>query len=56
MRKELFDDLLASAKEAVAIHKGELEPAKITRLAIPDVKAIPTHTGLKPEEFSQKER
>ncbi|CAM3899126.1 NadS family protein [Xenorhabdus thuongxuanensis] len=53
MRKELFDDLLASAKEAVAIHKGQLEPTKITKLAIPDVKAIRIHTGLKQDEFAR---
>ncbi|WP_306309335.1 hypothetical protein [Xenorhabdus anantnagensis] len=52
MRKELFDDLLASAKEAMAIHKGQLEPIRITKLAIPDVKAIYAHTGIKQEEFA----
>ena len=38
MKKELFDDLIASAKEAVEIHKGLKEPARITRFEIPDVK------------------
>lgn len=34
MRKELFDDLIASAKEAVEIHQGLREPARVTRLNV----------------------
>lgn len=52
MRKELFEDLIASAKEAVEIHQGLREPARITRMAIPDVKAIRSNTGLKQDDFA----
>lgn len=53
MKKELFDDLIASAKEAVEIHKGLKEPARITRFEIPDVKQIRKNTGLKQNDFAQ---
>lgn len=52
MRKELFDDLIASAKEAVEIHQGKREPARITRFELPDVKAIRASTHMKQDDFA----
>ena len=42
MEKELFNDLLSSINEMVAIAKGEMtvNPENIHRHAIPDVKSI----------------
>ncbi|WP_413499890.1 NadS family protein [Buttiauxella gaviniae] len=52
MRKELFNDLIASAKEAVEIHKGLKQPARVTKFALPDVKEIRKNTGLKQDDFA----
>ncbi|MEE1694052.1 NadS family protein, partial [Klebsiella pneumoniae] len=52
MRKELFDDLIASAKEAVEIHQGLREPARVTRFERPDVKAIRAKVHMKQDDFA----
>ncbi|EOR6629547.1 NadS family protein [Escherichia coli] len=52
MRKELFDDLIASAKEAVEIHKGLRDPARVTRFERPDVKAIRAKVHMKQDDFA----
>ncbi|MCC3735982.1 type II toxin-antitoxin system MqsA family antitoxin [Rouxiella badensis] len=52
MRKELFDDLIASAKEAVEIHQGLREPARVTRFERPDVKAIRAKVEMKQDDFA----
>lgn len=52
MRKELFDDLIASAKEAVEIHQGRCEASQITRVERPDVKAIRTTVNMKQDDFA----
>lgn len=54
MEKELFNDLVSSMQEMVAIEKGELIPApeNVHTHAIPDVKAIRKHAGMKQAEFA----
>ncbi|NBI12405.1 helix-turn-helix domain-containing protein [[Haemophilus] felis] len=55
MDNELFDDLLTSAKQIVAIEKGELvlESDKIKTFAIPNVKHIRQNVNLKQNEFAK---
>jgi putative transcriptional regulator len=45
MEKELFEELLGSAREAVAISKGELAPSRVFRVEPVDV--VATREGLK---------
>ena len=54
MDKNLFADLVSSMEEMVAIEKGEVIPApeNVHRHALPDVKAIRKHAGLKQDEFA----
>lgn len=40
MKNELFNELLASAAEAIEISKGRCQAARLTTYDIPDVKAI----------------
>ena len=54
MDNQLFDELLASIKEAGAISRGELEPSRTFTYEIPDIKAIRKKTGLTQAEFAQK--
>lgn len=55
MEKDLFERLLKSAEQMVAIEKGELEvPAEnIRTFKIPDVKTIRSGTRLKQAEFAE---
>lgn len=55
MDDKLFDDLLASAQEMVAIEKGDVQPHpdNVHRHAIPDVKRMRTHFDLKQHEFAE---
>ena len=53
MRKELFDDLIESVNEAVAIKRGLVAPARVTTFEMPDVKAMRTKAKLKQNEFAQ---
>ncbi len=52
MRKALFDDLIASAREAVEIHQGLRLPARVTRVECPDVRAIRAKAKLKQDDFA----
>ncbi|MFZ7142887.1 NadS family protein [Avibacterium avium] len=54
MDKNLFDRLIKSAEQMVAIEKGEMqpEPNSVTTFRIPDVKKIRTSTQLKQNEFA----
>ena len=54
MDNQLFDELLASIKEAGAISRGELKPSRTFTYEIPDIKAIRKKTGLTQAEFAQK--
>ncbi|MFI3310686.1 NadS family protein [Ewingella allii] len=53
MDKELFEELRQSAEEMVAIRKGEMAPAHVTRIAMPVVKEIRSKAGVKQEEFAK---
>lgn len=46
MDKELFEGLLTSVREAVAISKGEMEPSRVFRIDPVDIKAIRKKAGL----------
>jgi putative transcriptional regulator len=52
MDKELFDQLHLSMKEAVAIAKGEMTPARIFTVNPPDVKSVREKTGLSQAMFA----
>lgn len=54
MDKELFDELVASIKEAGAISRGEIKPSRIFVLQKQDIKAIREKTGLSQNQFAQK--
>lgn len=55
MDKKLFERLIKSAEQMVAIEKGELEvpPENIHRFRIPNTKKIRADSHLKQEEFAQ---
>lgn len=55
MDKKLFEDLVGSMEEMVEIENGQLVPApeNVHRHAIPNVKLIRKHTGLKQAEFAE---
>ena len=55
MRKELFDELVASVKEMKAIERGELKPARVTRsedLLATDVRTLRAHFRLSQAKFA----
>ena len=52
MKKELFNELLESIREAGAIARGELEPASVTRFPAVDTRAIRESFGATQLEFS----
>lgn len=54
MEKELFEQLIASAREMVAIEKGEVQvpPHRIHTYKIPNVKAIRAQHRMKQAEFA----
>jgi len=53
MKKELFDQLLESIQEAGAIARGELRPARVTRFAAVDTRAIREKVGATQLAFSR---
>lgn len=53
MKDEMFDELIESMEQAVAIRRGEMEPGRVTSYSIPDVKAIRANAGMKQDEFAQ---
>jgi putative transcriptional regulator len=53
MRKELFEELLQSVKQAKAIEKGELQPARTFKFnAKNDVVKVRTKLGLSQSKFA----
>ena len=48
-----MNDILKSLEQAVAISKGEIKPAAITRHEIADVKAIRTQLAVTQKELAQ---
>ncbi len=55
MEKKLFDDLLSSVNEMVAIENGEIvpNPENVHRHAIPNVKSIRKSVGMNQYEFAK---
>ena len=53
MSDSIFDELYTSMKQAEAIAKGTLAPAKITRYEIADVKAIRAQLDVSQKELAQ---
>ena len=55
MRKDLFEELVTSVKEAGAINRGERPAARVTRsaeLLATDVAALRRHFGLSQSKFA----
>src|SRR5437016_1992329 len=52
MGDEMFDELLASLREAKAIMQGEAEPSRIIEIPAIDVKAIRAQHELSQEAFA----
>ncbi len=55
MRKELFDELVESVKEGMAILRGEMEPSRVfvvEKKEKPDVKSIRSKFGISQPEFA----
>ncbi len=59
MNKDLFDQLHQSAKEAVAVAKGEMQPSRIFTIELPKVSATPetsehskTVSAAKPKSYT----
>ncbi|MCA4423763.1 transcriptional regulator, partial [Acinetobacter baumannii] len=46
MDNNLFDDLVASIKEAGAIKRNEIKASRVTALELPDIKEVREKTGL----------
>lgn len=53
--KEIFDGLLTSMKEAVAISKGEIEPGRTIHIEPVDVRAIRENAGLSQGELANED-
>lgn len=55
MEKQLFDDLVSSMNEMVAIENGTLtpKPENVHRHAIPNVKMLRKSFGMKQAEFAE---
>lgn len=52
MKDELFDELVASIREAGAIHRGEQKPSRVFKVEKPDTKAIRSAMGLTQTQFA----
>jgi putative transcriptional regulator len=53
MRKELFEELLESVKQAKAIEAGELRPARVTRINLKqDIVRVRGKLGLSQSKFA----
>jgi putative transcriptional regulator len=53
MDNNLFDDLVASIKEAGAIKRKEVKASRVTELELPDIKEV-RETGLSQNEFAAR--
>ena len=54
MDNNLFDDLVASIKEAGAIKRKEVKASRVTELELPDIKEVREKTGLSQNEFAAR--
>lgn len=52
MKDEMFQELLESVKEAKAIMRGEMKPARVTKISFPDVKGLRARMKLTQAEFA----
>lgn len=52
MKKESFDELLASVREGGAILRGEKEPSRMFRFEGPDVRGLREKHGLSQSKFA----
>jgi len=53
MRKELFDELVESVREGMAILRGEIEPSRVSVVEKePDVRSIRAKLGISQREFA----
>jgi putative transcriptional regulator len=53
MKKQDFDNLVASVREAGRIRRGEAPPSRVTEFAPVDVKAIRERLGKSQAEFAR---
>ena len=53
MKKKLFDELLESVREAGAIRRGELKPARLTAFPAVDTRAVRERLGVSQLAFSR---
>ena len=54
MDNNLFNDLVASIKEAGAIKRNEIKASRVTALELPDIKKVREKTGLTQAEFAAR--
>lgn len=53
MKRELFDELVESVKEGMAILRGEVQPSRVFVVEnMPDVKSIRSKFGISQSEFA----
>lgn len=52
MKDELFEEFLEGVRQGGAILRGELKPARATRIEAPNVKQIRKELGLTQEQFA----
>jgi putative transcriptional regulator len=52
MRQQDFDRLVTSVKQAGSIRRGQLKPARVTKLQAEDVRAIRSKLAKSQEEFA----
>ena len=53
MKKQDFDNLAASIRQAGRIKRGEMKPSRVRELAPPDVKAIRRRLGQSQAQFAR---
>ena len=53
MRKQDFENLVESVRQAGAIRRGEAEPSRVTEFAAVDVKAVRRRLGKSQAEFAR---
>ncbi len=52
MKEELFEELIASIREAGAIRRGEKKPSRVFKVEKPDIKAIRGTMGMTQTQFA----
>lgn len=54
MDNNLFDNFVASIKEAGAIKRNEVQASRVTELTLPDIKKVREKTDLSQTEFAAR--